>query len=157
MIRRLSLYSILSVLLTGCGERQNAEFEDLAIPIVASYVRLFADAAGESHFEDLEVDLVETDFAPPAGPLFIGQFASSSASYWIGAYPNWDGEEPHPTPQRQILVTVRGEYEVSASDGETRRFPVGSVLLLEDTFGEGHTTRMTSEETTLVFAVNKTD
>jgi hypothetical protein len=32
----------------------------------ASYVRLFADEKGESHFADVEVELGPIDFAPPA-------------------------------------------------------------------------------------------
>jgi hypothetical protein len=50
-------------------------------------------------------------------------------------------------------VTARGEYEVTSSDGAVRRFPPGSVLLLEDTTGQGHSTRITSSEDCIVFAV----
>ena len=32
----------------------------------ARYVRLYADGDGKSHFEDLDVTLVPTDFAPPS-------------------------------------------------------------------------------------------
>jgi hypothetical protein len=52
-----------------------------------------------------------------------------------------------------VFVTARGEYEVTASDGSTRRFPRGSVLLLEDTTGDGHSTRIISAEAAIVFAV----
>jgi uncharacterized cupin superfamily protein len=40
---------------------------------------------------------------------------------------------------------LEGEFEVSASDGETRRFGAGSVLLVEDTTGKGHMTRALGE------------
>ena len=31
-----------------------------------SYVRVYADDKGESHFEDVAIELSEVDFAPPA-------------------------------------------------------------------------------------------
>ena len=123
----------------------------------AKYVRLYADESGESHFEDLEVELEPVDFAPPAAPLHIAQFLPASQSLWVGAPAGWAGETPHPTPQRQIFCTLQGEYEVTASDGGIRRFPTGSVLLIEDTWGKGHSTRITSNDGGLVFAVVLSD
>lgn len=34
-----------------------------------TYARLYADENGESHFEDVEIDLKLTDYAPPAHRL----------------------------------------------------------------------------------------
>ena len=97
----------------------------------AQYIRLYADEKGESHFQDLELTLVPVDFAPPAAPLNIAQFLPTAQSLWVGAPVGWQGDKPHPSPRRQIFCTLQGEYEVSASDGAIRRFPAGSVLLLE--------------------------
>jgi hypothetical protein len=119
----------------------------------ATYTRLYADEKGESHFEDLEVELAPVDFAPPAAPLNIARFLPAAGSLWVGAPVGWAGQTPHPSPQRQIFCTLKGEYEVTASDGGVRRFPVGGVLLLEDNWGKGHSTRITSKEEALVFAV----
>ena len=47
----------------------------------------------------------------------------------------------HPAPQRQFVITLAGEAEVVAGDGETRRLRPGTVLLVEDTTGRGHVTR----------------
>jgi hypothetical protein len=33
------------------------------------YVRIYTGSDGETHFEDLEVELAEVDFAPPAPPV----------------------------------------------------------------------------------------
>ena len=46
---------------------------------------------------------------------------------------------------------------MTVSDGAVRIFPVGSVLLLEDTHGKGHSTRITSDVDILVFAVTLAD
>jgi hypothetical protein len=104
----------------------------------AHYIHLYADDSGESHFEDLELALSPVDFAPPAAPLNIAQFLPTVGSTWVGAPVGWAGETPHPSPRRQLFCTVKGEYQVTASDGSTRRFPAGSILLLDDTWGKGH-------------------
>lgn len=119
----------------------------------AQYIRLYSDENGESHFEDLEIELAPVDFAPPAAPLNIGQFLPTAQSLWVGAPAGWAGEKPHPSPRRQIFCTVQGKYEVSASDGTVRYFPAGSVLFLEDTWGKGHSTRIVSEEDVLIFGI----
>jgi hypothetical protein len=62
----------------------------------------------------------------------------------------WHGDVPHPTPRRQVFCNLTGEYEVTTSDGETRRFPGGSLLLLEDTSGQGHSTRVVSADAVLI-------
>ena len=51
------------------------------------------------------------------------------------------------------FVTVQGEYQITATNGETRKFPIGTVLLIEDTIGEGHMTKTSSTGNTIVFAV----
>ena len=119
----------------------------------ATYTRLFEDESGESHFKELEVALAPVDFAPPAPPLNIAPFVPTAESLWVGAPAGWAGDTPHPAPRRQVFCTVKGNYEVTASDGDTRRFPPGSVLMFEDTNGTGHSTRIISGEGALVFAV----
>ena len=119
----------------------------------ATYTRLYADDSGESHFEELEVALASVDFAPPAAPLNIAPFLPTAESLWIGAPVGWGGDTPHPVPRRQVFCTALGDYEITASDSDTRRFPPGSVFLLEDTYGKGHSTHIISEEGALVFAV----
>ena len=121
----------------------------------ARYVRLFADAHGESHFDDVEIELAPVDFAPPAPPLNVASLFPASRCSVIGGAPRWAGGIPHPSPRRQVFCTMQGEYEVTVSDGTTRRFPKGSLLLLEDTFGKGHASRILDE--LLILAVTLED
>ena len=67
--------------------------------------------------------------------------------------PNWKGGAAHPAPRRAIFITVRGEYQVTPSDGVARRFAAGSVVIVEDTTGDGHSTTITSDVDCIVFAV----
>lgn len=119
----------------------------------ARYVRLYTDEFGETHFEDIELPLAAAEYVPATPPLFMADFYPVSGSFWLGVPGDWDGQAPHPTPRRQILCTVQGEYEVTASDGEVRCFPAGSLLLIEDTGGKGHKTRIPSNKSALIFAV----
>jgi|SRR5690242_19330142 len=119
----------------------------------AHYARLFTDANGASRFSDLEIELTAGFAVPPAEPLYRAQFLAPESTFWIGAPISWKGDTAHPAPRRAIFVTARGEYQVTTSGGEVRRFPAGSVLLLEDTTGVGHSTTITSKEDCIVFAV----
>jgi mannose-6-phosphate isomerase-like protein (cupin superfamily) len=106
----------------------------------ARYARLFADAAGESHFEDCIAILAPADFAPPAPPLHLSAALAAERVVFLTAPEGWYGEW-HPAPRRQVFAFLSGEIEVEASDGERRRFVPGTCLLMEDTAGRGHATR----------------
>ena len=43
-------------------------------------------------------------------------------------------------------MQTTGELEVQVSDGEIRRFRPGDVVLVEDSRGKGHTTRVVSAD-----------
>ena len=117
----------------------------------AEYVRVYADADGESHFEDLNVDLEERDFAPPAAPAFAAAFLSARGTLFFSAGPEWGGEVPHPSPQRQLFCVMGGMVAATVSDGECREFSAGDLILLDDTFGKGHSTTVLGEEDLLLF------
>ena len=99
------------------------------------YLRIYADENGESHFEDVEVPLSSqsrsselSELIPATGIIF----RRSPADQFI----DW-----HPAPRRQFVITLSGEAEVEASDGEVRRIGPGTVMLADDTTGKGHITR----------------
>ena len=115
------------------------------------YVRMYNDADGESHFEDLALDLEQRDFAPPAAPAMVGAFVDTSGTLFFGAAPGWGGEVPHPSPQRQVFCVMRGAIEVTVSDGERRRFSAGDLIVLDDTQGRGHATRVIGIDDLLIF------
>lgn len=117
----------------------------------ATYVRIYADNQGESHFEDIQVTLTPGDFAPPAPPLNIAALAGTRAAALVGGEPSWQGDISHPTPRRQLMCILSGSFATTASDGETRVFRPGDLFLLEDVEGKGHATRLLEE--TVVLAV----
>ena len=99
------------------------------------YFRIFTDADGESHFEDLEVQTDQpsngstlSELIPATGVIF----RQSPSDQFI----DW-----HPAPRRQFVITLSGRAEVEASDGEIRQIGPGTIMLAEDTTGKGHITR----------------
>jgi|SRR5437660_7836896 len=111
--------------------------------IMPTYTRLYADEQGESHFEDIKVDFTSTDYAPPAPPLNLSVFTPATQFGFMSAPANWSSDW-HPSSARNMFFVLSGEWEVTASDEETRRFPAGSALLVEDTTGKGHLSRVIS-------------
>ena len=63
----------------------------------------------------------------------------------MGAAPGWVGT-PHPSPRRQLFIVLAGEMEGVASDGQVRSIRAGQVLLMEDTFGKGHSSRVVGDD-----------
>ena len=109
-----------------------------------TFLSIVADSEGESHFGTTTVGLTSTDFAPPAPPLDVSEILDGRCGF-LRARPGWFGDW-HPAPSRQYMCLLSGVLEVSVSDGETRTVSPGEVVLLEDTEGKGHATRVVSEE-----------
>ena len=115
------------------------------------YTRIYADKEGESHFIDVEIELESVEFAPPAPPVNLSSFTLAT-QYAFCVFPSgWYGDW-HPTPKKQTFLFLSGEMEVRVGDGEERRFGAGSIVLVEDTTGKGHVSRVVSS-TDVVTAV----
>jgi len=90
---------------------------------------------GVSAFEDIEVPLHDR------GPIGRISAPIPVASLRFRETPPDHHHDWHPAPQRQFVVLLDGEIEITAGSGEVRRFRGGDVLLVEDTQGRGHLTR----------------
>lgn len=102
------------------------------------YTRIYTDADGETHFEDIAPEMVTERYA---GAAWLVSAPMAVRDLRLRRVTTEFPDEPHVAPRRQIVVTLAGEAEVEVSDGETRRFGPGSVMLVEDTTGKGHRTR----------------
>jgi hypothetical protein len=101
--------------------------------------RIYADDRGGSHFEDKEIELT------PPSPLSSSTTIPATGFEFLTA-PVGFASPPHAAPSRQFVIPLIGSLRVEASDGESREFAPGSVLLLDDTSGAGHRTIVTSDE-----------
>jgi hypothetical protein len=109
------------------------------------YTRIYADSNGESHFEDVEVELKEVNFVPPAPPVNLSSFNPASQYCFLESPAGWYGDW-HPTPQRQLFFFLSGEVEIEVSDGEIRQFGPGSITFQEDMVGKGHASRVLGDD-----------
>ncbi len=97
--------------------------------------RIFADEKGESHYQDIEVATVSTgSLGSMAEPLPVTSMILRENA------PGYDFDW-HVAPRRQYIVMLAGFVEIQVSDGETRTFAPGDIVLVEDTEGKGHKSR----------------
>jgi mannose-6-phosphate isomerase-like protein (cupin superfamily) len=59
----------------------------------------------------------------------------------------------HVAPRRQMIVVLRGAFDVTTTRGETRRFECGDCLLAEDVEGTGHRFEDVGEEPLATLAI----
>ena len=116
------------------------------------YIRLYADEYGISRFEDVEEMLSPLDFAPPAPALNLSSFFPAARLAFMEAPGGWYGKQ-HPAPRRQFFFFLSGVFEVTSGSGETRCFNPGNILLMEDTTGKGHTTKVVGTKAALAAVV----
>jgi len=97
--------------------------------------RLFTGSDGKSHVEP--VDLAN------AGDWTKGLKATQiSFSVWpVGRFLDW-----HPAPRRQFVIILSGQLEIGLGDGSKHVFGPGDARLVDDTTGQGHTTRVLGGE-----------
>jgi quercetin dioxygenase-like cupin family protein len=102
-----------------------------------NYVRLYTDADGETHFEELDEQGVDhrdrMNFSEVIAASAV-QFRDTEAGEPTTG--DW-----HNAPRRQYVITLEGQTEIEVSDGERRLFKAGDILLVEDTTGKGHRNR----------------
>ena len=116
------------------------------------YVRVYTDESGESHFDDIELELTPKNVAPPAPAINLSSDIPATQFVFYSFPPGWIGDW-HPVPQRQIFFFLAGEFSGEVSDGEVRIFKAGDVVLGEDTTGKGHRSWVTSQTDVLAAVV----
>jgi hypothetical protein len=96
-------------------------------------LNLWADQQGISHFREIEFDLKTI----PAGGAISEPMKTTHL--WFRRTPQGQDMDWHPAPRRQLVFTLSGGVaELTASDGEVRLVKPGDIVLVEDTFGQGH-------------------
>jgi hypothetical protein len=99
--------------------------------------RIYTGDDGRSHFEDLMVPMDEL-IAGERISLRSALVPAKGVSF--RETPLGRSEEFHCPKQRQFVITLFGQVEISCGDGK-RSFGPGDVLFAEDLTGEGHANR----------------
>ena len=110
-------------------------------------LRIYSDAEGNSHMEELIVATASSGHGREAQAVsvteaLVKEYRSQTVSDWQTA------------PARQFAITIVGELEVEVSGGLRRRVHTGELVFLEDTSGRGHLVRMSGPVTNLYIRVS---
>ncbi len=129
---RLAFVMLLDVL---C---QRTALADAAEPVAPlRYVHVYADGAGVSHFCEEHFDFIRGRDGNSSIHVLEAKGGATLLRLKVGAVEDW-----HNAPRAWYLIVLQGKSEVTTSDGQVRQFGPGSVVLLDDTTGKGHQTRV---------------
>lgn len=102
--------------------------------------RVFTGDDGKSHFEEIEVELedlgVRGCISEP-WPASSVLFRTVEGDYHL---------DFHTAPRRQLVVNLTGSVDIEVGGGMVKRMGPGSILLAEDTTGQGHISRAVDGE-----------
>jgi quercetin dioxygenase-like cupin family protein len=127
---------IILVLLLGvfCQWTALADTPESIAPL--TYVHVYSDSAGASHFREEHFDFTRGRDAASSIHALDAKGGATLLRLKAGAFEDW-----HNAPRAWYLIVLQGTSEVTTSDGQVRQFGPGSVVLLDDTTGKGHQTR----------------
>ena len=125
--------------LVACGIMRGARAEGSSMS-VGQIARVFTGADGRSHIgeftlsaRDVRAGVAETEWLDALSVCSIRS---------IDPEADFKTQPRHVAPRRHLSVILAGTLELECSPEEARRFGPGSVVLLEDTTGEGHITHV---------------
>jgi len=106
------------------------------------YLRIWADEAGESHFEEVTLDRAVNPAERGVAELWVSPGVDVDRMQFLNVQALDQVPAAHNAPRRQFVVFLDGWVRITASDGETRTLPAGAVVLAEDEHGKGHVTEL---------------
>ena len=104
--------------------------------------RLYTGGDGKSR-----VDPVDLGQAPE----WTKGLAATQISFRL--WPRGEFLDWHPAPRRQFVIILSGRLEIGLGDGSKHVFGAGDARLVEDTTGQGHTTRVVGDEPCLTATI----
>ena len=104
--------------------------------------RLFTGEDGQSHIETLDL-ASHPELTSPKDATTI-----SFREWPPGHFIDW-----HPAPRRQYIISLSGRIEIGLGDGSTQSYGPGDARLVEDTSGQGHTTRVVGDQPSITAVI----
>jgi hypothetical protein len=97
--------------------------------------RIYTGDDGESHFEDVEIPLIDR-----GGIGAISKLQGATGVVFRETEGDYDYDF-HNAPRRQYVINLDAAVEIELGDGTKRVLEAGEILLAEDTTGRGHRSR----------------
>lgn len=116
------------------------------------FPRLIVDGADGTRFDSITITASAQQFAPPAMPFSVSPLEPATHCGFLHLPVGWVGEQ-HRSPIRMWIYVLDGQMDFESSDGDVRRLVPGSALLLEDTTGRGHSSRVVGDSPATLAAV----
>ena len=114
-------------------------------------LRIYADAMGETHMQEVEFALMPKQVFKDNLPLRMSETLASAGCNFCRVPAGMHEVGWHNPPRRKLVIWLTGEVEFETSDGDVRRVAAGSMVFAEDTTGKGHISRHPPEGQLLVF------
>ena len=108
--------------------------------------RMYTDKNGDTTWES--IDLAEH-------PDWLEGFDTTKVRF--GIRPPNVLQDWHPAPQRQFVVILSGQLQITYVDGTTKVFGPGDARLVENTTGKGHQTMALGTEPCITATVGLAD
>jgi hypothetical protein len=102
--------------------------------------RIYADDSGNSILGDIDIPLAD------GGPIGLLSSKFNAGDIIFRETPADYDFKWHPAPARQLLFIIKGQAEFTVSNGDTLVLGAGAVLMLEDTWGQGHCSKALNNE-----------
>lgn len=102
--------------------------------------RIYADDVGNSVLGEIDIPLRD------GGPIGLLSSKSAAGDVIFRETPADYDFQWHPAPARQLLFIIKGAAEFTVSNGDKLLLGAGSVLMLEDTWGQGHCSKALNNE-----------
>jgi quercetin dioxygenase-like cupin family protein len=109
---------------------------------------VFTHDAGQTTIGEVDVPFV-TAFSDK--PLKATRMYSATGCQFVNGKPCF--QDWHPAPRRQLLVLLTGELELETGDGKKLTLNPGGMVLVDDTAGKGHITRVNKESVAMYVVV----
>ena len=106
------------------------------------YLRIWADADGETHLEEVTLDRVVQPAEHGVAELWVSPGTRVDRMQFLEVQAVEQVPASHTAPRRQFVVFLDGWARISTSDGDSRTLAAGSVVLAEDLEGKGHITEL---------------
>lgn len=103
-----------------------------------SYLRIYNDADGESHFDDGQWPMHDGDFTPPSPSGYLVSEVADAQGWIFMHHPAGYRDAWHTAPTRVMVIALEGSARIQTSDGAERITQPGDRVLVEDTRGRGH-------------------
>ena len=122
------------------------------MPADLRFPRLYADFNGSSRFAWVNIPVTLQKFAPPSSAFSVSPLTPATQAGFLHLPVGWIGEM-HPSPIRMWIFVLQGEMHFEASNGDSHRLAPGSAVLLEDTVGMGHFSKVVGNSPALLAVV----